>query len=526
MAGTGKSTLARTFASQAAEDDCLIGSFFFSRGGGDLSNGKMIITTLASQLAETTFLGPSIRAEVCDAIAAMPDIGTRDTETQLKKLIVDPLAAMAENSLWSYPLVIVVDALDECKSLADIKELLIAFRNLRESIHSVDLRFLLTSRPGPPLSNFFNRFLGASHQVLDFEQVSGENVRRDISLFIQEKISMIREDYDLGSAWPGTGEVEALVDKSNPLFIYAATACRYIESSSISPDWGLKELLRVGNNTQGPLKQLYTMYEQIVAKAIGDSPSEETVLFFKRVVGTVATLREPLSINDIQALLGLSEAHVKPLLNRLRPVLDIPDHPALPIRILHKSFRDFLIGRPSDDFDIRVDGKHAHEYLFEKCIDVMSARLKIGMCGPAMPGTLASEIDESRLKEGIPPELQYACRYWVSHLRETDSQQSENRVAQFLEVHLLHWIEACSWMQKVDELVVMVLTLKGLYNVSSSAQPMDCVKRLTHVPTESNLQLCWVDQLNKRHSCSRHESTTYNPSVTTADLQLRFDIPS
>jgi hypothetical protein len=51
MAGTGKSTVARIIARTYYNRGVLGASFFFSRGGGDLSNANKFVTTLARQLA-------------------------------------------------------------------------------------------------------------------------------------------------------------------------------------------------------------------------------------------------------------------------------------------------------------------------------------------------------------------------------------------------------------------------------------------------------------------------------------------
>lgn len=47
MAGTGKSTIARTVARTFYDQDRLGPSFFFSRGGGDLAKADGFFTTLA-----------------------------------------------------------------------------------------------------------------------------------------------------------------------------------------------------------------------------------------------------------------------------------------------------------------------------------------------------------------------------------------------------------------------------------------------------------------------------------------------
>jgi SpoVK/Ycf46/Vps4 family AAA+-type ATPase len=51
MAGTGKSTIARTVARACLDDGRLGASFFFSRGGGERETTPSFVTTIARQLA-------------------------------------------------------------------------------------------------------------------------------------------------------------------------------------------------------------------------------------------------------------------------------------------------------------------------------------------------------------------------------------------------------------------------------------------------------------------------------------------
>jgi pantothenate kinase-related protein Tda10 len=57
LAGTGKSTISRTIAHRYNEQNRLGASFFFSKGGGDVSNTGKFFTSLAVQL---TFNMPSL----------------------------------------------------------------------------------------------------------------------------------------------------------------------------------------------------------------------------------------------------------------------------------------------------------------------------------------------------------------------------------------------------------------------------------------------------------------------------------
>jgi hypothetical protein len=52
LAGTGKSTIARTVARRYYDEQRLAASFFFSCGGGDIGHAGKLMTSIAVQLAE------------------------------------------------------------------------------------------------------------------------------------------------------------------------------------------------------------------------------------------------------------------------------------------------------------------------------------------------------------------------------------------------------------------------------------------------------------------------------------------
>ena len=83
------------------------------------------------------------------------------------------------------------------------------------------------------------------------------------------------------------------------------------------------------------------------------------------------------------------------------------------------------------------------------------------------PGTQASQVDYSRLQQYLPPEVQYACLYWVQHLQRSRAQASDGEEAhRFLQAHLLHWLEALGWMGKVSEGIQAILSLEAHVLVS------------------------------------------------------------
>jgi hypothetical protein len=99
----------------------------------------------------------------------------------------------------------------------------------------------------------------------------------------------------------------------------------------------------------------------------------------------------------------------------------------------------------------------------------MSKMLREDICSVGAPGYLATDIESSRVEQCLPSEVQYACLYWVEHLRKSGAQLSDNeRIHQFLRDHVLHWLEALSWLQKVSEGIQAVTSLESISIVSLS----------------------------------------------------------
>jgi hypothetical protein len=78
-----------------------------------------------------------------------------------------------------------------------------------------------------------------------------------------------------------------------------------------------------------------------------------------------------------------------------------------------------------------------------------------------------ADMESSQVEQCIPPEVQYACLYWVQHLQKSGNQlYVDDQIHQFLQVHLLHWLEALSWMQKIFEGINAIISLESITLVS------------------------------------------------------------
>ena len=138
-AGAGKSAISRTVAELCARSDRLSGSFFFLRRAGRRSSITHFISTLAYNLA---FFVPTTRLYIERVLQRDQYIIQRSLERQFQQLIVDPIRSAVMPPL---PMVIIVDALDECDDkgmIADFIEIVAhAIAN-----HRLPLCFLFTSR--------------------------------------------------------------------------------------------------------------------------------------------------------------------------------------------------------------------------------------------------------------------------------------------------------------------------------------------------------------------------------------------
>jgi hypothetical protein len=111
MAGTGKSTISRTMASHLKKHKSLGASFFFKRDEEDRGNANLFFPTLVQQLVDSI---PQLTQSVQKAIKDNPYISGKALGEQFNKLLLQPLQNMNLDQIVNK--VIVIDALDECKS--------------------------------------------------------------------------------------------------------------------------------------------------------------------------------------------------------------------------------------------------------------------------------------------------------------------------------------------------------------------------------------------------------------------------
>jgi len=183
LAGTGKSTIAQTFAETSFADGQLGASFFCSRDFEDRSNLQAIFPTLAFQLA---YRYPPFRKELLPVLKANPDAGRESLCSQMEKLIVGPLGAT------HIPTLIIIDALDECKDEQPASAILSILSRYVNELPTV--RFFITGRPEARIRTGFRlKSLLPVTEVFKLHEVKPEAVDSDIRLFFQTQLTNLIE---------------------------------------------------------------------------------------------------------------------------------------------------------------------------------------------------------------------------------------------------------------------------------------------------------------------------------------------
>jgi hypothetical protein len=138
-------------------------------------------------------------------------------EDQLSKyLVLGPVANVNSTS----PDLIVIDGLDECASQEGIRRLINWLRK-----NKPPFRFLLTGRHEPQIEACFL----PGEEVSDVLSLSLTESRDDIRKYFVEELKKIKRERLAShgpSDWPQESSIDRLVEKSEGLFVYAATAAR------------------------------------------------------------------------------------------------------------------------------------------------------------------------------------------------------------------------------------------------------------------------------------------------------------
>ncbi|KAF4612360.1 hypothetical protein D9613_004608 [Agrocybe pediades] len=343
-AGAGKSAIARSVAERCAEEDLLLGTFFFGAADLTRNHAGKLVATLSYQIS---ILFPEFRDAVSTTVEEDPMIFDRSLRTQFTNLLLRPLSIVLTNLSGTnrIPRLIIIDGLDECSASIDSqRDLLFTLQEATTTMPFV--RFLVCSRPENHLNSTFGlpRIAHIIHTIFLGDDISAEE---DIRLYLEDKFKEIKEGHifkhTLPTAWPRPEMVETLVSKSSGQFIYAATVVKYVESPKHRPHQRLDAIFQLRPGFKDlPFKELDALYRHIISQ----SDNLPTVL---DILGFIVLYDGDMGTCDIEMMLQLEQGDVEVMLADLHSIVTWRENRRhfgndsnMVVQFLHKSLADFL----------------------------------------------------------------------------------------------------------------------------------------------------------------------------------------
>ena len=464
LAGTGKSTLSTTIA-EIMHKLRRLGAFFFFNRDIPQRNFATLIRTLAYQLAmfDTRF---------CAAISRAVENNGNMAEMTLEFQFENLLSANALESVeWSGgPIVLIIDALDECGSEVDRKTLMRVLSKGFSVLPSF-IRIMVVSREESDIQ----RALGSHPHLRKYPLDIDSATNNDVLEYIRHRLVEIRINHPyLGDYWPSDDKISSLAKGAGGLFIWASTACLYLESGYPGPR--LSELInqQPDGNSSGPFAQLDSLYNTGLRSAgFWNDPLLRSDC--RNILGVILCARVPLSCSVIDTLLALPQDRPSWVsVSHLKCVLHVSETEQ--IRTLHPSFHDYLSERCRGE-PWSIDLECHNKELALRCIDLLDKELRENICDMTLP--YLSQ------KKTLPDAISYACQFWIEHICLVSDATDDmlNRIYDFLVKHLLHWMEAMAILNLHDRTIRSIDKLMKWLQVC----PAICVMGAFHLHFDTEI---------------------------------------
>ncbi|THU86877.1 WD40 repeat-like protein [Dendrothele bispora CBS 962.96] len=469
MAGTGKSTIAKSLCLMLKEQQLLAGSFFCSRQIPECKEYHCIIPTIAYQLAYYSCTFGEVVEKVLEEDQS---IALKEPSDQVKKLLIQPWEAVMKTGRFEgHVPVIVIDALDECEYVSEVLKAIVPAIQGKQM---PGLKIFMTSRPGKHVLSH----LGIDSQVANsgkvqnfyLHNVEKSLVQADIKKFLQNKLQDATDE-----------QIQILVNSSGKLFIYAATIVKYVTGTDVYGQKHLNDVLKLAQDPHAMDYQgIDELYGEILEKAMFGQRESERQMTLK-IVHTVVSTATPVTCKIISQLVDCTVEVVNATMQGLQSILYI-NNKDNKVYTFHASFPDYIFSAK------RSKENHCeqfvHQVLLEKaCLSIMDKKLHFNMCNLPSSFLLDKQVEgiEKTIAENVPGELEYCCFFWAYHLGKctVDEAAVDEAVISVLETFIakkmIFWIEA---MFLLDKLPSCLDILEMVIKVQVGEKNRDMLKQI------------------------------------------------
>ena len=460
MAGVGKSTICRTVAEEFTKRQQLGATFFFKRGEGDTGNVSKFIGTICNQLAERS-PATKYREALLEKLrlSSGPRVGGLDSQFS------SYLEGMFADDSFETRLLVIIDAMDECENQANVPLLLRLFGrpSLKMYTGANSLRILIACRPESYVRTTFDSLARECFEELNLQDESDDMIAQDIQVYMADEFARTtstRLDQDT---------IKQLQAVAGNLFVAAATICRFIGDTRWDVNDQIQAILK--GQDIGQKDALAGIYQPILNRILLDlttQQQERMLREFHSIVGPLVVLADSLSVEPLVVLLNISRSLVELRLGSIGSLFRMPKTSEGSIQLLHETLREFLLdpARSMDRFWVNTE--KAHETLTFRCLQLLTTTdvLKRDICNLKKLDVIRDNIEPDIVAGCIPPELQYACRYWIYHLSSAAQVNIDLTLCyEFLYTKFLYWVEALALLGCAYEIRGMLTELRSIVMV-------------------------------------------------------------
>jgi energy-coupling factor transporter ATP-binding protein EcfA2 len=474
-AGSGKSTIAQSFAELLFSVADLGAAFFCSRNEDLRNNLATIFPTIAYQLAHSNHsLAPEYRKVLLHKLRENPDLPTSSLQEQFDALIVGPINQSGMST------VIIIDALDERKN-NEATSTFLSF--LAENVVRVrNIKFFITSRLDRHIQpGFLPKKLEHVLTKMTLHDGAMATDDDDIHSYVRTELSALAENRK--EINPETSfdqnEVKKIARISNGLFIVAVTVTNILGGTDEDMKAHLQKVLKdLDSPNHGGESSLDSLYIGILDYACCQRDAI-SVAKLHSILGVLAVSNDLMTAATVAEVLDTVES-AKDVLLTLGPLsllLTMPrlDDPNETLQFRHQSFLDFLTDseRCTDPrFHISLDSHHL--VVAQQCLNIMEQKLERNIC-QLPPYSLNNNADTDRY---IDSSLRYCCRYVANHLHASIGRDQYLAITQslrnWLETRLLQWIEVLALLHELDRAVESLSDLQEWLIVVRPVTPNLC----------------------------------------------------
>lgn len=455
-----------SIATELKRDNCLAASYFFDKRGGAGGNASLstFISTLVYQLAQHDF---DFHTALSRQLRRDPLLAAAAVEVRLRELLLQPLQSMPQRSEPRPRWIVVLDALDECGN-SDHQEQLVELLHSCASVGH-QLAFFLTSRPEATITRALqNGPVDDAVVVESMDKQDRTSTDNDIEAFVYARLSKM-PSASQSPFVPNPVDVKEFAVLCGGLFEIAAVRLRQMTAVArrfplrkVFPD--TLQTVRHSSSSQSPLQKVYVEILTAAYEFSDDPDRREAMLgLHQAIVGALTSLRQPLAIAPLAALVGLEEDEARMFLEPLSSLIAVPDD-NLPVHFYHTSFLDFLTSSPQSLTRIptnvyAVDSVQCDVLLAKRGLVIMNDLLRQNILDLADPSQLNNDIQNlpEALAEHVPKHLRYACLHWANHLRDEDTSECCDLLVSWCYEKIMFYLETLSLLGNIGSAVLQLL---------------------------------------------------------------------